>query len=64
MKDIFKRKKGKDFYRDTLGYMEYDPLNDYKKSKNKQDKKEYIMDNDEISYYIETKLYKLHQLKR
>lgn len=47
MREIFKYKKGKDFYRDSLEYFEYDPEN-YEKDIDDP----YIMDDDEISFYI------------
>lgn len=50
MREIFKFKKGKDFYRDALEYFEYDPEMLYEKMKEYDI---YYMDDDEISYYIE-----------
>lgn len=47
MREIFKYKKGKDFYRNALEYFEYDPDN-YEKDMDDP----YIMDDDEISFYI------------
>jgi hypothetical protein len=48
MREIFKRRKGKDFYRDSLEYMEYDP-DAFEQPDNNCD---YYPDDDEISYYI------------
>ena len=48
----FKSNKGKDFYRDSLEYFEYD-VNSYSKLEDE----EYIdMDNDEIAYKVAKKL--------
>ncbi len=51
MREIFKYKKGKDFYRDSLEYLEYDPDHPPVK-KNKRPEKSAMTDDDEISYYI------------
>jgi hypothetical protein len=54
MREIFQYKKGKDFYRDSLEYFEYDPVLFADDSDTETDD----MDDDEISYYISQKLYK------
>lgn len=53
MREIFKYKKGKDFYKNSLEYLEYDP-NLFEKEKIVKDTK----DDDEISFYI---FYQKHQ---
>lgn len=55
MREIFQYKKGKDFYRDSLEYFEYNPeqFPDPDSDTEADD-----MDDDEISYYISQKLYK------
>lgn len=53
MREIFKYKKGKDFYKNSLEYLEYDP-NLFEKEKIVKDSK----DDDEISFYI---FYQKHQ---
>lgn len=53
MREIFKYKKGKDFYKNSLEYLEYDP-NLFQKEKIVKDSK----DDDEISFYI---FYQKHQ---
>ena len=56
MRSIYNQKKGKDFYRDTLGYMEYDGMvfgkgkNSYVKLYDDLYDEEY--DDDEIAYKI------------
>jgi hypothetical protein len=49
MREIFKYKTGKDFYRDSLEYLEYN-----KESFQNDDNgvSDYIMDDDEISFYV------------
>jgi hypothetical protein len=53
MREIFKYKKGKDFYKNSLEYLEYDPSL-FQKEKIVKDSK----DDDEISFYI---FYQKHQ---
>ena len=51
MWEIFKKKKGKDFYRDSIAFFAYDPDNyieDYDE--------DYVMDDDEISYHVSKKI--------
>lgn len=48
MREIFKHQKGKDFYRDSLEYFEYDPNNFEKDDMTEYD----IMEDEQISYYI------------
>ena len=53
MWEIFKRKTGKEFYRDSMEFFTYNP-DDFVKDDPDDD---YIMDDDEISYYIAYKKY-------
>jgi|694.fasta_scaffold00159_48 hypothetical protein len=53
MWEIFKRKTGKDFYKDSIAFYAYDPHDN-----NDDCIEEYHMDDDELSYYI-IKKYKL-----
>ncbi len=53
MWEIFKRKKGKEFYRDSIAFFSYNP-DDYEKI----DEDVYQMDDEELSYIIEKKLKK------
>ncbi len=50
-KYIYKPKKGKDFYRNSLEYFEYDP--DEKDTKDKVPK---FYDDEEVAHYIATKM--------
>jgi hypothetical protein len=52
MHKIYKQKKGKDFYRNTLEYYEYDPLS----YDSNQFVEEYIQEDDEIGYKIACKI--------
>ena len=51
MREIFKRQCGKDFYRDGLEYFEYNEEDFYVDNESDM----YVMDDDEISYYISKK---------
>jgi len=53
MREIFKKTKGKDFYRDALEYMEYDP-SDFENRKSEKIIEDYI-ENEEIAFKIEKK---------
>ncbi len=53
MWEIFKRKKGKDFYRDSIAFFSYNP-DDY----DILDDDDYQMDDDEIAYYVSKKISK------
>jgi hypothetical protein len=51
MWEIFKKKKGKDFYRDSIAFFVYNPddfVEDYDE--------DYLMDDDEISYHVSKKI--------
>ena len=52
MREIFKTKKGKDFYRDQLEYMEYN----VEMFQNTSDDDEYHMSDEEIAYKIAKKI--------
>ena len=52
MREIFKRTKGKDFYRDQLEYLEYDPNMFMKKYKYHKLIDEDIETDDEIGFRI------------
>ena len=54
MWEFFKRKKGKDFYKDSLEFYTYMPDEDV----NNDYVDDYYMDNDEIAYHIAQKIKK------
>jgi len=56
MWEIFKRKKGKDFYRDSLAFYTYIP-EEYDNDNNDFTEDDY-MDDDEIAYYVSQKIKK------
>ena len=57
MWEIFKHKKGKDFYRDNIAFFSYN-LDDY--DKYQDDEYEYI-DDDVISFYVAKKIYAMNK---
>jgi hypothetical protein len=50
MREIYKYQKGKDFYRDSLEYFEYDEFMYIK-----DEPEEYVLDDEEIAHYVALK---------
>ncbi len=58
MREIFKRKKGKDFYRDSLEYFEYDPEAAYDAD---VDEEWLYQEHEEIAHRIATRIQSIMQ---
>jgi hypothetical protein len=57
MWEIFKKKKGKEFYRDSIAFFAYNPddfIDDYDE--------DYLMDDEEIAYHVSKKIKKLNKV--